>query len=140
LGKTPKQVSTDDGFASQANALSARALGVGDVVFGGKLKNKLTQWVKSAFGLDRCTWHSSEEFKSYIWLSVVAWNKLRTPKNQTADTKNIARDRFKNAILEQKLNNGRCFIFWRQAPLQFYLLQLLSRRGCTPLSCSSCIS
>lgn len=97
LGKTPKQVCTDDGFASQANALSAKALGVDDVVFGGKLKNELTQWVKSAwvqkqlrrfragieatisagkraFGLDRCTWSGWQGFKSYIWLSVVAWN------------------------------------------------------------------
>ncbi len=97
LGKMPKQVSADDGFASEDTALSARALGVNDVVFGGKLKNELTRWVKSAwvqkqlrrfraeiestisagkraFGLDRCTWSRWEGFKSYVWLSIVAWN------------------------------------------------------------------
>jgi len=35
----------------------------------------------------------------------IAWKKLRTPKNRAVDTKNIARDRFKNAILEQELSN-----------------------------------
>jgi len=97
LGRIPKQVSADDGFASEDNARSAQALGVGDVVFGGKLKNELTRWVRSAwvqkqlrrfragiestisagkraFGLDRCTWSGWEGFESYVWLSVVAWN------------------------------------------------------------------
>jgi len=97
LGRIPNQVSADDGFASEGNAIKALEFGVGDVVFGGKLKNELTRWVKSAwvqkqlrrfragieatisagkraFGLDRCTWSGWEGFKSYVWLSVVTWN------------------------------------------------------------------
>lgn len=97
MGKVPPQVVTDDGFASEANAEVARAMGVKDVVFGGKLKNELTRWVSSAwlqkqlrrfragiesmisagkrcFGLDRCTWSGWEGFQSYVRLSIVAWN------------------------------------------------------------------
>ena len=97
LGAMPKAVCSDDGFASEANAHAALKMGVGDVAFGGKLKNELTQWVasawvqkqlrrfragiestisagKRAFGLDRCTWSGWEGFKSYVWLSIVTWN------------------------------------------------------------------
>lgn len=97
LGQVPIQVCTDDGFASEGNAAAAQALGVEDVVFGGKLKNELTRWVRSAwvqkqlrrfragiesvisankraFGLARCTWSSWNGFQSYVWLSIVAWN------------------------------------------------------------------
>ena len=97
LGFVPKQVSTDDGFASRANAEAARWLGVRDVVLGSKQNNKLTEYVRSAwvekqlrrfragiestisatkraFGLNRCTWRGWGGFQSYVWVSVVAWN------------------------------------------------------------------
>ncbi len=96
MGKAPRQVSSDDGFASEENAERAQSLGVKDVVFGGKLK-KEDQWVRSpwvqkqlrrfrsgieatisagkrAFGLDRCTWSGWEGFQCYVWSAVVAWN------------------------------------------------------------------
>jgi IS5 family transposase len=97
LGTVPNQVATDDGFASEANAAYAKAQGVEEIVFGGKLKNELTKWVSSkqtqkklrnfragieaivsatkrAFGLDRCRWSGWPCFQRYVWLSVVAWN------------------------------------------------------------------
>jgi len=96
LGDCPRQVCSDDGFASQANAAEAQRLGVRDVVFGGKLE-KEDQWVcsswvqkqlrrfrsgieasisagKRAFGLDRCTWSGWRGFQCYVWSAVVAWN------------------------------------------------------------------
>ena len=96
MGKAPRQVSSDDGFASEENAERAQSLGVKDVVFGGKLK-KEDQWVRSpwvqkqlrrfrsgieatisagkrAFGLDRCTWSGWEGFQCYVWSAAVAWN------------------------------------------------------------------
>mgnify|MGYP006296043727 CR=1 FL=1 len=97
LGTVPNQVATDDGFASEANAEYAKAQGVEEIAFGGKLKNELTKWVSSkqtqkklrnfragiesivsatkrAFGLDRCRWSGWPCFQRYVWLSVVAWN------------------------------------------------------------------
>jgi len=97
LGKMPRQVAADDGFASTANAERALKMGVEDIAFGGKLPNELTRWVRSAwvqkmlrrfragiegvlsagkraFGLTRCTWRGWPGFQTYVWASLVAWN------------------------------------------------------------------
>ena len=97
LGTMPNQVATDDGFASEANVEYAKAQGVKEIVFGGRLKHELTKWVSSkqtqkklrnfragieaivsatkrAFGLDRCSSAGWPCFQRYAWPSVVAWN------------------------------------------------------------------
>ena len=97
-GTVPDQIAVDDGYASEKNAEYARSCGVRDVVFGGKLNSEGTRWVRSkrtqrklrnfragieaivsgakrSFGLDRCTWSGWMRFQSYVWLSIVAWNR-----------------------------------------------------------------
>jgi len=49
LGRMPKRVCAGDSFAGEDNAVKALDVGVGEVVFGGKLKNELTRLVKSAW-------------------------------------------------------------------------------------------
>jgi IS5 family transposase len=99
VGKMPRQVALDGGFASKANLAHAKALGVEDVCFSKHLGLDLLEMVRSSwvykrlcrfragiegcisflkrsFGLDRCTWRSHGRFKSYVWASVVAFNLL----------------------------------------------------------------
>ena len=97
IGKVPVAASADDGFSSLANGNAAKERGIKEVVFGGKLKTELAQWVtnarvqkqlrrfrsgiegiisavKRAFGLDRCTWTGWDGFCKYVWSAIVAWN------------------------------------------------------------------
>jgi IS5 family transposase len=98
-GRVPRQASFDGGYASKANLLQAKALGVQDVCFSKKRGLKIAEMVKStwvyrrlrdfragvegmisylkrAFGLDRCTWKGHLSFGSYVWASVVSANLL----------------------------------------------------------------
>jgi IS5 family transposase len=97
FGQCPKQVTTDAGFASKANAREARDMGVEDLMFAcarkkdapenshdSKLYKSLRKWrsgiegiisaAKRAFGLKRCTWSGFESFKAYVQLAVLAFN------------------------------------------------------------------
>ena len=97
LGKTPRQMSWDGGFASPKALEVAKNAGVKDACFAKKRSLKILEMVKShwvykklrnfragieaiistlkrAFGLDRCTWRGWAGFKQYIWSSVIAFN------------------------------------------------------------------
>lgn len=98
-GRVPRQASFDGGYASKANLLQAKGLGVKDVCFSKKRGLSIPEMVKStwvyrrlrdfragiegmisylkrAFGLDRCTWKGQLSFGSYVWASVVSANLL----------------------------------------------------------------
>lgn len=99
LGRMPRQVSADGGFASKDNLDFAKANQVKDAVFAKRrglcvLAMAKSQWVykrlrnfragieagisvlKRAFGLDRCPWSGWAGFKQYVWSSVVSYNLL----------------------------------------------------------------
>jgi IS5 family transposase len=99
LGRMPRQVTADGGFASKGNLDFAKANQVKDAVFAKRrglsvLAMAKSQWVykrlrnfragieagisvlKRAFGLDRCTWSGWAGFKQYVWSSVVSYNLL----------------------------------------------------------------
>lgn len=97
FGEAPRDVATDGGFASKANAAWAKAKGVVNVAFSALKGNKLSEivqservyktlrkWragiegvisaVKRAYGLTRCTWRSFDSFQAYVHLGVFAFN------------------------------------------------------------------
>ncbi len=97
LGKTPKKLSADGGFASKDNLQKAKQAGVEDMAFAKKRGLKVLDMVKSewiyeklrrfragiegiisvlkrAFGFDRCTWTTWEGFNQYVQSCVVAFN------------------------------------------------------------------
>lgn len=97
LGKTPKKMAADGGFASKENLNKAKEEGVEDMGFSKKRGMKTldmvrSEWIyeklrrfragiegiisalKRAFGLDRCTWTTWDGFNQYIQSSVVAFN------------------------------------------------------------------
>ena len=97
LGKMPRQMAADGGFASKENLEEAKKEGVQDMAFAKKRGLKIldmakSEWVykklrnfragieglisvlKRAFGLDRCTWSDWEGFKQYVWSCVVTFN------------------------------------------------------------------
>lgn len=99
LGRMPRQVSADGGFASKDNLDFAKANQVKDAVFAKRrglsvLAMAKSQWVykrlrnfragieagisvlKRAFGLERCPWSGWAGFKQYVWSSVVSYNLL----------------------------------------------------------------
>jgi len=99
LGRMPRQITADGGFASKDNLAFAKANHVKDAVFAKRrglsvLTMAKSQWVyrrlrnfragieagisvlKRAFGLDRCTWSGWAGFKQYVWSSVVSYNLL----------------------------------------------------------------
>ncbi len=99
LGRMPRQVTADGGFASKDNLDFAKSNQVKDVVFAKRrglsvLAMAKSNWVykrlrnfragieagisvlKRAFGLDRCTWSGWAGFKQYVWSSVVSYNLL----------------------------------------------------------------
>lgn len=98
-GVAPRQVAVDGGYASDANLVAAKALGVKDMAFNKKrglniedmvqshwVYRKLTRFragiegniscLKRAYGLGRCHWKGLEHFKSYLWSSVVSYNLM----------------------------------------------------------------
>ena len=97
LGKAPRQMAADGGFASKENLRKAKEEGVRDAVFAKKRGLKIldmakSDWVykklrnfragieglisvlKRAFGLARCTWKDWEGFKQYVWSCIVTFN------------------------------------------------------------------
>lgn len=100
LGKLPRAVVADGGYASQANVAAGRAMGVKQVVFhkpvgvsltamGVKSKtfNALRHFragiegniseLKRAFGATKATWKGHDGFKAFVWASVLSYNLVR---------------------------------------------------------------
>ncbi len=96
-GSVPEQLACDGGYASKANLVGAKALGVRDVVFHkkaglkatdmassprvyGRLRNfragmeAVVSYLKRCFGLGRCNWRGLEHFRAYVWSAVVSHN------------------------------------------------------------------
>ena len=96
-GSVPEQVAFDGGYASKANLVAAKALGVGDVVFHkgkgiktgdmasssrvyGRLRNfragmeAVISYLKRCFGLGRCNWRGLARFRAYVWSAIVSHN------------------------------------------------------------------
>lgn len=107
LGKAPKQVAYDGGFASKANLKGIKAKGVTDVAFSKARALKISEMVRSSwvykklrnfragiegtisflkrvFGLDRCTWRSLPSFRSYVWSSIITFNLLLIARHELA--------------------------------------------------------
>ena len=107
LGRMPRQVCADGGFASKDNLAFAKANQVKDAVFAKRrglsvLAMAKSQWVykrlrnfragieagisvlKRAFGLDRCTWSGWAGFKRYVWSSIVSYNLLAMARTRLA--------------------------------------------------------
>jgi IS5 family transposase len=99
LGRVPRQIALDGGFASKKNLEAAKAMGVQDVCFSKGRGLAITDMVKSTwvhkelrkfragiegvisylkrgFGLRRCTWKGEHGFEQYCWASVVSFNLL----------------------------------------------------------------
>jgi transposase, IS5 family len=108
-GQPPRQTASDGGYASAANLIQAKALGVSDVAFHKKARLSIEAMVKSrwvyrklrnfragieanisclkrAFGLARCTWRGLAHFTSYVWSSVVAYNLALCARLTLAET------------------------------------------------------
>ncbi len=105
LGRTPRQIALDGGFASKANLKVAKAMGVKDVCFSKGRGLAVTQMVRSTwvykqlrkfragieavisflkrgFGLRRCTWKGWAGFTRYAWASIVSYNLLLIARHQ----------------------------------------------------------
>lgn len=99
LGRAPRQMVFDGGFASRANVSEIKAMGVVDVAFTKHVGLAVTDMTKSVwvmrklrrfragveagisflkrvFGFARCSWSGFASFKDYAWCSVVAANLL----------------------------------------------------------------
>lgn len=105
--RPPRQAALDGGFSSRPNLQNIKDMGVKDVAFSKGRGLKVSEMVKSSwvykqlrnfragvegcisflkrcFGLDRCTWHGFESFKSYVWSSIVAANLLILARHRLA--------------------------------------------------------
>lgn len=100
LGKLPRSVVADGGYASGANVAAGRAMGLKHVVFhkpvgvsltamGVKSKtfNALRHFragiegniseLKRAFGATKAKWKGHDGFKAFVWASVLSYNLVR---------------------------------------------------------------
>ena len=100
LGKLPRSVVADGGYASQANVAAGRAMGLKHVVFhkpvgvsltamGVKSKtfNALRHFragvegniseLKRAFTAAKAKWKGHDGFKAFVWASVLSYNLVR---------------------------------------------------------------
>ena len=99
LGRCPRHVAFDGGFASRQNYIDMRKLGVASVVFSKSVGLAITEMARShavyralrnfragieaeisalkrAFGFDRCPWRGRASFEAYAHASVLACNLL----------------------------------------------------------------
>jgi len=97
LGRVPRQVAMDGGFASRANLELAKHMGVQDVAFHKRRGLKVSDmaksswvykrlvrfragveagisWLKRGFGMDRVRWRGKASFHAYVWAAVVTLN------------------------------------------------------------------
>jgi len=96
----PRSTACDGGYASHANALNGRAMGVKQTAFHKRaglgchvmgVKEKTLKQLrdfragiegniselKRAFGASRATWKGSEGFNAFVWSSVLSYNLIR---------------------------------------------------------------
>ena len=106
-GDVPSQAAFDGGFASKANVMELKVMGVKDVAFskrcGLSIHEMVTQsWIykrlrdfragiegcisflKRSFGLRRCTWSGFGSFKAYVWASILSANLLTFARHRLA--------------------------------------------------------
>jgi len=106
LGRLPKSVVSDGGYASKDNVSKGRALGIQHVVFhkrvgisylamGVKRKTfeRLRNFragiegniseLKRAFGANKATWKQYDGFKAFVWSSVISYNLVRLARMQS---------------------------------------------------------
>jgi len=106
LKKLPHSVASDGGYASKANVVAGRAMGIQHVVFhkrvgisylamGVKRKTfKLLRnfragvegnisQLKRTFGAGKATWKGHDGFKAYVWSSVISYNLTRMARMQS---------------------------------------------------------
>lgn len=100
VGRAPRDVVFDGGFAARRNLTDIRALGVRNIVFSKHVGLTITEMardrftyralrnfragiegnistLKRAFGFDRCTWRGRTSFEAYAWSAVLACNLLQ---------------------------------------------------------------
>jgi IS5 family transposase len=100
LGKLPRSVVADGGYASQANVAAGRAMGLKHVVFHKPVGVSLTDMgvksktfnalrhfragiegniseLKRAFGATKATWKGHDGFKAFVWASALSYNLVR---------------------------------------------------------------
>jgi IS5 family transposase len=100
VGRVPRNVVFDGGFAARQNLSDIRAIGVTNIVFSKHLGLTITEMarnrstyralrnfragiegnistLKRGFGFDRCTWRGHESFQAYAWSAVLACNLLQ---------------------------------------------------------------
>jgi len=106
-GQLPMAVVADGGYASQANAANARALGVKRAVFNkpvglsyhdmgvkkktfallrnfrAGIEGNISE-LKRAFGMSKATWKGHEGFKAFVWSSVLSYNLIRRARFSSA--------------------------------------------------------
>jgi len=106
-GEAPSQAAFDGGFASKANVVELKAMGVEDIAFskrcGLAIHEMVTQsWIykrlrdfragiegcisflKRSFGLSRCSWKGFQSFKAYVWGSILSANLLIFARHKIA--------------------------------------------------------
>ena len=100
LGKLPRSVVADGGYASQANVAAGRAMGLKHVVFHKPVGVSLTAMgvksktfkalrhfragiegniseLKRAFGAAKAMWKGHDGFKAFVWASALSYNLVR---------------------------------------------------------------
>jgi len=100
LGRLPRSVVADGGYASQANVAAGRAMGLKHVVFHKPVGVSLTAMgvksktfaalrhfragiegniseLKRAFGATKARWKGHDGFKAFVWASVLSYNLVR---------------------------------------------------------------
>jgi IS5 family transposase len=100
LGKLPRSVVADGGYASQANVAAGRAMGLKHVVFHKPVGVSLTAMgvksktftalrhfragvegniseLKRAFGATKAKWKGHDGFKAFVWASALSYNLVR---------------------------------------------------------------
>lgn len=100
VGRVPRDVVFDGGFAARKNLTELRAIGAKNIVFSKHLGFTITEMarnrrtyralrnfragiegnistLKRAFGFGRCTWRGRDSFHAYAWSAVLACNLLQ---------------------------------------------------------------
>ena len=82
LGKLPRSVVADGGYASQANVAAGRAMGVKSKTFNALrhfragIEGNISE-LKRAFGATKAKWKGHDGFKAFVWASALSYNLVR---------------------------------------------------------------